>query len=104
RALRRHDRSPLGRYRSLLQTRKQGLARIRRRPQQQNPRLPATRLWTARRRISPPQGAHLHASAAMTPQNRPLDFLKTLIIEPDRSSPNEYAVVVCVVKDQADEA
>jgi transposase len=47
RALRRHDRSPLERYRRLLQTGKQGLAWLRRRPQQQNPRLPATRLRTA---------------------------------------------------------
>src|SRR6266478_5503521 len=77
RALCRYDRSPLGRHRRLLQTGKQGLARLRRRPQQQNPRLPETSLRTARRRISPPQGSHLHAAAAMIPQNRPLDSLKT---------------------------
>jgi transposase len=50
---------------------------IRRRPQQQNPRLPATHLRIARRRISAHQGSHMHASAAMIPQNHPLDSLKT---------------------------
>src|SRR5216683_3112492 len=78
RALRRYNRPPLGRHRCLLQTGKQSLAWLRRRPQQQNPRLPATRLRPARRRISPPQGSNMHASAAMIPQNRPLDSLKTL--------------------------
>jgi hypothetical protein len=36
--------------------------------EQQNPRHPEAVLRTARRRISPPQGSHLHASAAMIPQ------------------------------------
>jgi hypothetical protein len=31
----------------------------------------------ARSRISPPQSPHLHASAAMIPQNHPFDSLKT---------------------------
>ena len=65
-------------HRCLLQTGEQGLAWLRRRPQQQNPRLPATGLRPARPRISPPQGSQLHASAAMIPQNHPLDSLKTL--------------------------
>jgi transposase len=65
RALRRDDRSPLGRHRRLLQTGKQGLARLCRRPQQQNSRLPATSLWVARRRISKPQGSHLHAASSV---------------------------------------
>ena len=77
RALRRHDRSPLGRHRRLLQTRKQSLAWLRRRPQQHNPRLPTVRLRPARRRISSPQRSHMHASAAMIPQNHPPDSLKT---------------------------
>src|SRR5262249_41146832 len=71
------DRPLLGRHRRLLQTGKQSLAWLCRRPQQQNPRLPATRLRPARRRISSPQGSHMHASAAVIPQNHPLDFLKT---------------------------
>ena len=77
RALRRHDRSPLGRHRRLLQAGEQGLARLRRGPQQQDPGLPATRLRAEGRGIPPPQGPLLHASGAMTPQNHPLDFLKT---------------------------
>src|SRR4029077_6188805 len=85
RALRRYDLSPLGRHRRLLHAGKQSLAWLRRRPQQQNPRLPTTRLRPTRRGISSPQGSHMHASAAMIPnasaamipQNHPLDFLKT---------------------------
>src|SRR5271170_4997448 len=76
-ALRRHDRSALGRNRRLLQTGEQGFSRLRRGPQQQDPRVSATRLRTERRGISPPQGPLLHAPAALTPQNRPLDFQKT---------------------------
>src|SRR5258708_39641367 len=91
RALRRYDRSPLGRHCRLLQTGKQGLARIGRRSQQQNPRLPETGLRTARRRISPPQGPHLHAAAAMIPQNRPLDSLKTLNIYAASAHTDELA-------------
>src|SRR5271156_4659799 len=79
RALRRHDRSALGRHRRLLQTGEQGFSRLRRGPQQQDPRVSTTRLRTERRGISPPQGPLLHAPAALTPQNRPLDFQKTLI-------------------------
>src|SRR5277367_2621029 len=77
RALRRHDRSALGRHRRLLQTGEQGFSRLRRGPQQQDPRVSTTRLRTERRGISPPQGPLLHAPAALTPQNRPLDFQKT---------------------------
>src|SRR5271156_4322565 len=78
RALRRHDRSALGRHRRLLQTGEQGFSRLRRGPQQQDPRVSTTtRLRTERRGISPPQGPLLHAPAALTPQNRPLDLQKT---------------------------
>ena len=35
-----------------------------------------------RRGISPPQGTHLHAAAALNPQNHPLDFQKTQISFP----------------------
>ncbi len=79
RALRRHDRSPLGRHRRLLQTREQGLARLRRGAQQQDPCPPAPRLRPARRRIPPPQGPHPHASRAMIASDHPLDSLKTHI-------------------------
>jgi len=34
-------------------------------------------VYDGKDRGSPPQGAHLHAAAAMTPQNHPLDSLKT---------------------------
>ena len=67
----------------------QGLAPDSSRPQQQNPRHPATGLRPARRRISSPQGSHMHASAAMIPQNHPLDSLKTqfsLHVAPHRHS------------------
>src|SRR5262249_15224059 len=73
RALRRH-------YRHLLQTGKQSLSWLRRRPQQQNTRLPATRLRAARRRISPPQGSYPVCCRRYAPQNNPLDSLNTQFI------------------------
>jgi transposase len=51
REVRRDDRSSLGWDRGLLQAGEQGLARIRRGPEQQNPRHPASRIRTARRGI-----------------------------------------------------
>ena len=52
--LRRHDRPSLGRHRRQLQTREQGLARLRRGAQQQDPSVPATGLRPERRGVSPP--------------------------------------------------
>src|SRR5271170_1827980 len=71
RALRRNDRSPLGWYRRLLQAGEQGLTRLRRGPQQQDPGVPAARLWAEGRGIPPPQGPLMHASGAMTPPKPP---------------------------------
>ena len=48
REVRRNDRSPLGRNRRLLKGREQGIARVRRRIQQQNPRHPTPCIRTAR--------------------------------------------------------
>jgi len=55
----------LGWHRRLLPAREQGVARLRRGPQQQDPRHPETGLRTARRRISTAQGPHLHAAGAL---------------------------------------
>src|SRR5450759_1654118 len=66
-----------GCHRRLLQARKQGLARLRRGPQQQDPRHPAPRLRSTRPGISAAQGAHMHASSALklpkTPTRLPED-------------------------------
>src|SRR5665213_343326 len=77
RALRRYDRAPLERHRRLLQAGEQGITRLRRGTQQQDPCVPATRIRTERRGIPPPQGPFMHASLAMIGENQPLDFLKT---------------------------
>src|ERR1019366_1029824 len=61
REIRRDDRSALGRDRRLLQTREQGIARIRGRTEQQDPCHPASCIRTARRRVSATEGSHLHA-------------------------------------------
>ena len=65
REVRRDDRSSLGWDRRLLPAREQGLARLRRGPQQQDPRHPAPRLRPARRRVSAPEDPHLHAASAL---------------------------------------
>ena len=65
RKVRRQDRAPLGRHCSVLPSRQQGLAWLRRRPQQQDPRRSATRIRTARRRIPAPQGPHLYAATVL---------------------------------------
>src|ERR1019366_6945891 len=73
----RDDRSVLEWHRRLLQAGKQGLARLRRGPQQQDPRHPAPRLRSTRPGISPAQGAHMHASSPLklpkTPTRLPED-------------------------------
>src|SRR5262249_44912967 len=66
REIRRDDRPSLGRHRGLLSPGEQGLARLRRRAQQQNPGDPAPRLRLARRTISASQNSHLHAAGALT--------------------------------------
>src|ERR1035437_4503959 len=75
--VRRNDRSALGWYRRLLQAGKQGLARLRRGPQQHDPRHPAPRLRSTRPGISAAQGAHMHASSPLklpkTPTRLPED-------------------------------
>jgi transposase len=73
----RDDRSALGGHSRLLPAAEQGFAGFRRGFEQQNPRVSTSRLWAERRRISPPQGSLLHASAALTPENHPLDSRKT---------------------------
>src|SRR5205823_2229998 len=68
--VRRDDRSSLGRDRRLLPAGEQGLARLRRGAQQQNPGDPAARLRLAQRRVSAAQNSHLHAaSAIVAPQD-----------------------------------
>ena len=47
RKVRRDDRASLGWYRRVLQTREQGFAWLRRGAQQQDPRVPAARVWPA---------------------------------------------------------
>ncbi len=61
REVRRNDRASLGWNRRLLPTREQGLARLRRGTQQQDPCHPATRIWVARRGISAAENPHVHA-------------------------------------------
>lgn len=55
----------LFRNRCLLQAREQGLARLRRGAQQQDPCHPAPRVRIARRRISAAEGSHLHAPGTL---------------------------------------
>src|ERR1039457_1653281 len=71
REVHRDDRPSLGRHRRLLPAGEQGLARLRRRPQQQDPRPPAPRLRPARPRISPPESAHMHAAGALNTLKSP---------------------------------
>ena len=61
----RDDRTPLGWHRGLLHTGKQGLARVRRGTQQQDPRHPEARLRPARRGVPAPQDPHVHAAPAL---------------------------------------
>ena len=56
----------IDRHRGLLPTREQGLARLRRGAQQQDPGNPAPRLRLARRRIPAAQNPHLHAAGPVT--------------------------------------
>ena len=65
REIRQDDRSTLGRNRRLLPAREQGIARFRRGLEQQDPRHPASRIRTARRRISSTEGAHMHAACTL---------------------------------------
>src|SRR5580658_10427660 len=74
RALRRNDRSALGRNRRLLPTREQSLTRFRRGPQQQDPSVSATRIRPERRGISPPKSPLLHAPAHLNPPKSPTRF------------------------------
>ena len=57
------DRTALGRHHRLLSSSEQGGTRICRGLEQQDPRHPATMLWTARRRLSPSEDSDLHASS-----------------------------------------
>src|SRR5262249_40106009 len=58
REIRRDDRPSLGWHRGVLSPGEQGLARLRRRAQQQNPGDPAPRLRLARRTISASENSH----------------------------------------------
>src|SRR6188508_2833374 len=62
REVRRHDRPSLGRHRGLLPAGQQGLARLRRGAQQQDPGDPAARLRPARQGLPAAQDPHLHAA------------------------------------------
>ena len=62
REVRGHDRPSLGRHRGLLPAGEQGLARLRRGAQQQDPGDPAARLRPARQGLPAAQDPHLHAA------------------------------------------
>src|SRR6202165_2561303 len=62
REVRRDDRSSLGRHCGLLPAGEQGLARLRRGAQQQDPRDPTPRLRLAQRRLSAAQNPELHSA------------------------------------------
>jgi transposase len=63
RGLRCDDRATLGWYRRVLSRGEQSLAGVRRRAQQQDPRHPATCVWSSRRGVSQAEDPHLHAPA-----------------------------------------
>jgi len=67
-------RSALGWRRRLLHAGKQSLARLRRGPQQQDPRHPAPRIRPARPGISAAQGPHMHPSGPLKLPKTPTRF------------------------------
>ena len=94
REVRRDDRSPLGWNRRLLQAREQGLARIRRGTEQQDPRHPAPRVRTARRGVPAAEDPHLHAAATLTdacfepgPHDSPSSLVARTFRTADRQMP-----------------
>src|SRR5437868_2078246 len=56
------DRSSLGWHCRVLSAGEQGITRLRRGAEQQDPRDPASRLWLARRGLSTAQNTDLHAA------------------------------------------
>jgi Helix-turn-helix domain of transposase family ISL3 len=63
--LKRVSTPSLGRHCRLLPAGEQGLARLRRGAQQQDPRDPAARLWLARRRLPASQNPDVHVACAI---------------------------------------
>src|ERR1019366_4353018 len=90
----RDDRSALGWHRRLLQAGKQGLARLRRGSQQQDPRHPAPRLWSTRPGISAAQGAHMHASSPLKWPKKP----HRLPENPKKFYPDEHSMLEYLAK------
>src|SRR5262249_49283070 len=84
--IRRDDRASLGRHCGLLPAGEQGLARLRRGAQQQDPRHPTPRLRLARRGLPSPQNPDLHVACPIANSAFRL-FLWFLLLNASKAPP-----------------